>query len=257
MRSELLKIRTTRAWWVLALVMFLYVGLTAAVFGYLFGQTDSSELDAYAGTSSVSMIASLAMSTGYVFALIIGSLIVTTEFRTRTIIPTYLSNPDRLGVLMAKVGAGIVMGVVYAVVGLVAAVGVGGGLLEYFAPGSLAQVDGLLVVRVAVALVLWTVIGVTLGSVVTSQVVAIVLVLVFTQVVEPILRVVALGLDWPDESTAFLPGAAADNFVGVSLLSGISSDSGLPWWGSGFVLAGYALVFFLIGWIVRARTDVA
>ena len=55
------------------------------------------------------------------------------------------------------------------------------------------------------------------GSVVPNQVAAIVVILAFTQLVEPIARIALGAFDLTDGVAKFLPGAAADALIGASL----------------------------------------
>ena len=64
-------------------------------------------------------------------------------------------------------------------------------------------------------IVVTAVIGVAFGSVLTNQVAAIVVILAFTQFVEPIARLALGAFDVTDGIAKFLPGAAADGLVGL------------------------------------------
>lgn len=68
------------------------------------------------------------------------------------------------------------------------------------------------------SLTLWGVIGVGIGALVRNQLVAVVIVLSFTQFVEPMLRILA-GAAGLTEVLRFLPGAASDSVSGGTLLS--------------------------------------
>ena len=57
-----------------------------------------------------------------IFTLLIGTLMVTGEFRHKTLTPTFLATPRRGLALAGKVVAGIVMGALYAALAIVAAV---------------------------------------------------------------------------------------------------------------------------------------
>ena len=93
-----------------------------------------------------------------------------------------------------------------------------------------------------------------------NQVVAIVVVLVFTQFLEPIGRFVAAFVEGLSDFTAYLPGAASDALVGASVftagMGGGTEVTTLEWWAGGLVLLGYALVFLVIGNFTSWRRDV-
>ncbi|TXK17230.1 ABC transporter permease [Homoserinibacter sp. GY 40078] len=260
-RSEALKVVTTRAWWILAIVLFGYIALFAGGMAALFG-TISDQADALGPGSSIPpLVYSFATSVGYVFPLLFGALATTTEFRHQTLTPTFLATPRRGEVLGSKVIVGAAWGAIFGVVGIVATVGVGGLIL------ALVGVDPLLdstdtwalLGRMVLAMALWGVIGVGLGVLVPNQVASIVIVLAFTQFVEPTLRIAAAFWEWSAEVGRFLPGAASDALVGSSFFTSLSAGGGanlLEWWQGGLVLAGYAVVFIVSGALTTWRRDV-
>ncbi|WP_282838228.1 ABC transporter permease [Microbacterium flavum] len=269
-RSELTKQFTTSIWWILALILLLYVGVTAGGLGATFAAVASGVIgpDTMNGpTPSAEMLApliySLATSVGYVFPLLIGTLLVTGEFRHKTLTPTFLATPRRGIALGGKVTAGLVMGGLYAVVGIIAAVAPGAGLLAGF--GLDAQLGSsdtwALIGRMVLAFVLWVLVGIGAGTLIRNQVAAIVGVLAFTQFVEPIVRTVASFVDGLSTVTEYLPGAASDALVGASVFTtlGGAGDAGasLAWWGGGLLLLGYAAVFLVLGYLVSWRRDVS
>lgn len=269
-RSELTKQFTTSMWWILALVLFLYVGATAAGLAATFGAIDSGAIGSEAmngpalpAASLPPVIYSLATAVGYVFPLLIGTLLVTGEFRHKTLTPTFLATPRRGVALGGKLVAGVVMGALYAALAIVAAVGPGAGVLAGFGVDTqLGQSDTWAFIgRMAIALVLWTLIGIGVGTLIRNQVAAVVGVLAFTQFIEPILRTVGAFVEGLSDVTKYLPGAASDALVGASIFTSIGGDAGagatLEWWVGGLLLLGYALAFLLLGWLFSWRRDVS
>jgi len=264
-RSELAKQLTTSMWWILALVLLVYVGSTAAGLALVFsagatGAFGGADAPPVNPDSLPALLYSLASSVGYVFPLLIGTLIVTGEFRHKTLTPTFLAIPRRGIVLSGKIVAGIILGVIFAAVALVASLAPSAGILAGFGlETGLSSADTwALVGRVALALVLWVLVGIGVGSLVRNQVAAIVLVLAFTQFIEPIARVAASLLEQLGEVTKYLPGAASDALVGSSFLTlGMAPAEGaLEWWVGGLVLLGYAVVLLFLGYLVSWRRDV-
>ncbi len=267
-RSELTKQFTTSMWWILAIVLVVYVGATAGGLAATFGWVSSGAADAAAaGTPPLPLetlppvIYSIATSVGYVFPLLIGTLLVTGEFRHKTLTPTFLATPRRGVALVGKVAAGVVMGALYAVLAIGSSVGPGAGLLAAF--GIDTQLDQpatwALIGRMAIAFVLWVLIGIGVGTLVRNQIAAVVGVLAFTQFLEPVLRAVAAFVSGMSAVTKFLPGAASDALVGASVFTtlGGQSPTGLDWWVGGLVLLGYSIVLLLLGWLFSWRRDVS
>jgi hypothetical protein len=187
---------------------------------------------------------------------------VTTEYRHRTLTPTYLAEPRRGIVLGAKMIAAAPMGLAYGLAGSVTAAVVGGGMLTALGEEShLASVETLRDLLLGpVALMAWAMIGVGFGALIRSQVAAIVVLLVFNQFVEPIARSIPLWTGRGAEVTQFLPGAAGEALAGSAGMMGMSGDGltvmTLPEWAAGLVMLGYAAVLAFIGYAVSSRRDV-
>lgn len=258
-RAEITKITSTRMWWVLALIMVGYVALVAGGGGALI-----SAVIAEAPVGSVSvprLVYSFAASIGYVFPVLFGALAVTAEFRHRTLTPAFLVTPRRSIVLWAKLTVLFVGGALFGVLALVAAVVPGAIALSLGGVGTALDdpETWLMFARILLAMALWAAIGAGLGVLVPSQVAAIVIVLAFTQFIEPILRFATAFADWTAAIGRFLPGAASDALVGTSffaLSQGMTGTDPLPWWGGALVLLAIAAVATTVGWLTSWRRDV-
>lgn len=262
-RSEFTKQFSTSIWWILGLVMVIYLGsmgagLAAAIGFAASGIVPDDAMGSLPGGATV--LYSLSTSLGYVFALIIGTLMVTSEFRHATLTPTFLAVPARARVLGGKLIVGAVLGVLYALLALASTVGPASGLLAAF--GQPIELDSsqtwAMFGRAIIAMVLWTLMGIGLGALLRNQVVAIVAILAFTQFVEPIVRAAGSFVEGLGGVANFLPGAASDALVGASLYDAFAapaSDS-LAWWAGGLVLVAYAAVFLVLGYVTSWRRDV-
>jgi len=274
--SEFAKVLSLRSWWLLGLVLLLYVAVTAAGLAFFL-----SDLGAQLGAAgapgapapdldpvvTANLVYSSVTAVGLVIPLLFGALLATTEYRHRTLTPTVLAQPRRDVGLAAKAVVAVVMGALYGVIGLAGSVGAGAPTLV--AVGEQAALDEpevlMVLARTLLATALWSLLGLGLGALLTSQIAAIVIVLAFTQFVEPILRLVA-GIDETTAAIArFLPGAATDALVGAGILSSIAViDPGAPnaatdallWWQGGLVLAALAIVPVIVAALTTARRDV-
>jgi ABC-type transport system involved in multi-copper enzyme maturation permease subunit len=276
LRTELRKVATTRSWWLLALVMGGYMlamsvimagsfilairqaeaaGEPVDISGGLAGDGAAAVLDA---TTVATSVYTLAVALGYIFPAILGALAVTTEFRHRTITPTLLAEPRRGLVLGSKLVAVIPFAVVVALAGVVGTVLGGAVTLALFGEPTLlgdSEVQGI-IARQVLALVLWALVGVGFGSVLTNQVAAIVVLLAFTQFVEPLLRILLAQFDATETASRFLPGAAGEAIAGSSLYVSSGLAELLAVWQGALVLLGYAVVLLLIGRVTTFRRDI-
>jgi len=268
--AEFSKILTTRMWWILALVLFGYIALLAGGLSALFGGIDSGAISSdsvntggggsLAGLGSLPpLIYSFAASVGYVFPVLLGALASTGEFRHQTLTPTFLATPRRARVLGAKTIALFVVGAAFGVVALAASVGIGALVFNGFGIDPLLadSATWALIGRIVLAMALWAVIGVGLGVLVPSQVASIVIVLAFTQFVEPLLRFASSFTEVTADVGKFLPGAASDALVGASFFT-LASPGGavLESWQGGLVLLAYGLLATGFGYLVSWKRDV-
>ena len=266
-RAEFVKLLTTKLWWILLIVLLAYVAFTAGIVGLAF----SGSLPEPGGSPDPSapqipaevlppIIYSVAHSIGYVFPLLLGTLAVTGEFRHQTLTPTFLATPKRGRVLAAKLVVMAIFGALYGVVALIGAVGTGAAVLSINGTTGLDDSDHwLMFARIVLAMALWAIIGVGVGALIPNQVAAIVVVLAFTQFIEPILRTIAGIVDWVADVGNYLPGAAGDTLAGASIftaLAGPGADPALEWWHGGLLLLAYALVATIVGYLVSWRRDV-
>lgn len=266
--SEFQKVFTTRMWWLLALLLVVYVAFLAGGFGAFLGwAVENPDAAASAGQTQLPpglnlapLIYSFASSIGYVFPVLLGALAVTGEFRHKTLTPTFLAEPHRSAVLSAKFVSQLIVGAGLGVVAFATSIATGAAALAAFGldTGLDSGDTWALVGRGILAMALWGAIGVGLGSLVPNQVAAIVIVIAFTQFVEPILRLAATLSDITADIGQFLPGAASDALVGASFytIASVGAAESLDWWQGGLVLLGIGVVATLIGGATTWRRDV-
>jgi hypothetical protein len=102
----------------------------------------------------------------------------------------------------------------------------------------------------------WGMVGVGMGALVPNQVASIVIILAFTQFVEPITRSVLAVFESVSSVAAYLPGAAGEAMAGSSFYS-VAGAEVLERWQGGLVLVAYAVLFCAIGWFTTLRRDVS
>jgi ABC-type transport system involved in multi-copper enzyme maturation permease subunit len=198
----------------------------------------------------------------YVFPAMICAMAITQEYRHKSLTLTYLVEPRRGVVLVAKAIAAIPMGAAF---GLAAVLS--GGLTV---AGVLALVGGptgldlastwAMAGRAVLALALWGVIGVGFGALITNQVVVIVGLLVLSQLVEPLLRTITAVWGHGRTIVQFLPSAAADSVTGSSVMSlmtgGVGAEMSLSGWAGTLVMVAWAALFAGIGYLVSLKRDI-
>lgn len=266
--AEFQKVFTTRMWWLLAILLVAYVAFLAGGLGAFLGwaienpdaAADAGNTQLPPGMNLAPLVYSFASSVGYVFPVLLGALAVTSEFRHKTLTPTFLADPQRSVVLAAKFCSQLVLGAGLGVVAFATSVGAGAGALAAFGldTGLDSSDTWALIGRGVLAMALWGTIGVGLGTLVTNQVAAIVIVIAFTQFVEPVLRLAASLSDVTANIGQFLPGAASDALVGASFYSiaSVGAAQSLEWWQGGLVLLVIGGVATLIGGATTWRRDV-
>lgn len=265
--AEFEKLFTTRLWWLLLIILVGYVAFTAGTLAGLFGALGEQMAAAPGGAALPvdelpPVVYSSATTVGYVFPLILGALTATSEFRHQTLTPTFLATPRRSRVLVAKFVVLAVVGAGFGVAALLAAMAPGAALLELTGnPSALGDsATWALAGRAVLAMSLWAIIGLGVGTLIPNQVASIVIVLALTQFVEPILRFASSTWEWSAALGKFLPGAASDALVGASLYStftlGPTAPQVLEWWQGALVLLAIATALVTLGSITTWKRDV-
>lgn len=260
--AEYRKFVSTRMWWVLLIAMVGYLAFIGAVLAFsMTAENAMNQPVLLSGGDLARSIYALTSPIGYVFALVIGSLAVTGEFRHKTITASLLVEPRRGILLSAKLIAGIPIGALYGILGTLAVVATAAPILALLGDGAFLG-DGSTIEVIALSMlvmVLWTALGVAFGAVVSNQVAAIVILLAFTQLVEPIARIALASFDATTSVSKFLPGSAADALVGTSFFASMGEGASdlLPQWAGAVVMLVYIAAFAVVGRFTTLRRDIA
>jgi ABC-2 type transport system permease protein len=242
-RSELLKVRTTRGWYVYLGLIVLLVGI--GVSGDI-GTTEDPD------RSIVEYQRGLVEGAGFalLFALILAITVVTTEFRHGTITPTLLLAPRREQVVVAKAIAAAFVSVGFALLALLTLLVVGSiWLAAVGADNQLADPDVLgAAAKLLLAAPIWALVGIGVGVLVQSQVAALVGALIWIFIAETIIVALLELLDAGGLSD-YLP------FQALDAADGTNPDL-LPYWTAVAVSLGWALVLGLAGTERLRRRDI-
>jgi ABC-2 type transport system permease protein len=257
LRSELRKITSTRLWWGLLLGAVLYAlvqaGANAAVAGSDpgAGQPTLAPLDTAEAIRTV--YAGSAFQGSYIFAMILGITGMTGEYRYRTITPTFLATPRRARVVLGKMVAHLVIGLGFGIAAVLAALVAGGVIVVArgydlgYGVDRLWPSIGLAVLAVG----LWTLLGIGIGTLIRNQVAAVLVAVFVTFLLEPLATFILSANDL-DAIVKWLPTNAS---AALTSPSGSFLDY-LEWWVGGLVLLGYAAVLAGLGLVLSNRRDV-
>jgi ABC-type transport system involved in multi-copper enzyme maturation permease subunit len=258
LRAELKKIVSTRLWWGLllgALLFSMIQSVANAVVAGMDAGTGAGTMPGLDTAEAVRSVYPMAMFSGtYVFALVLGITGMTGEYRYQTITSTFLVSPRRSRVVVAKILAHAVMGLVFGALGLLAVLVAGGTTMAIRGYGLGLDADRLWVTMgLAVAAVaIWTVLGIGIGTLIRSQIAAIVIAILVTFLIEPLLTfaLAAADLDW---LVKWLPSNASS----ALMAPGDVMLDYLDWWAGGLVLLAYGLVLAGLGVVLSVRRDVS
>jgi hypothetical protein len=239
LRSELLKIRSTRTTIGLVVGMIALILLFSLLSGLLTKAPDLVTAEDQRGVLGVGSLAG-------VFSALAGIMLVTSEYRYGTIRPTFLFTPKRERVLGAKAGAGFLAGLVFGIAG--GGLGFLIGYLALHGRGIGIVLDGgqitLLLLGTVVGTALWGTIGVGIGAIVRSQVGAIIGLLAWGFVAENLLFAFVPSVG------RFAPVHAGDALMGLTTNHLLHATAG------GLTLVAWTLVLAILGTALASRRDV-
>jgi ABC-2 type transport system permease protein len=274
LRAEFMKIRTTGTGWLFltGFVVFTALALTISGFGshyQLYPQQGPGRAQALAQAaqartpSGLAAIAAGMMTSGQrigvIFALLLGVIIVTSEFANQTAAVTFVTVPRRTTVIRAKLAAAACCGALFWLVGtVIAAVTTPLFLYSQHVSTSLA---GWTVARSVLlnllAFVAWGVFGLGLGAVLRSQLAAVIAaiavyvgsfgaLLVFTLLYNLLHQAWLLG------GPVIAPAVASE----VMITSGPAFPHAPPGWVGGVIMIGYTVALVAGGIALTKRRDV-
>jgi ABC-2 type transport system permease protein len=238
-RTEFLKIRTTRTAGGLLVGLLLLAGL--ALWGMIANATPA---ELATGLASTHVLIAVLVAIP-VIVLVLGIRSFTDEVRYGSIVPTFLATPDRRRVLAAKVIVIAATSTAFALVTMAFGVAVAiaylsiQGIPSAVAWGAIASMTG----KVLVITALWSTIGVAVGAVIRHQVAAIVGAMGWLLVVESLLSSIVPG------PARWLPGQAGVIALGIDPQTSATLGA--------VVFAGWAAVAVTAAAISLTRRDVA
>lgn len=257
--AELRRLRSTRLWLLAAgLAVVFGGGITSmlALIGPHNLQPPMPGLDTPEGASTVLGLISLMLF----IPAVLGTAAVTGEYRHGTITPTFLAEPRRWRVLVAKLTAfGIAGGGYGLIAATTAVIGVSLGAQLHATPLALGPSDLFgFIARIVLCSAIYTLIGVGIGALSRKQVPAVLIVLAYFYFLEPLLMIIpGFSMLYP-----FLPGGATSALVGFSYLTETLSGQlgvqtvALSSLAAALVLISYAGLASILALAIPLRRDV-
>jgi ABC-2 type transport system permease protein len=252
-RVEVLKLRTVRTTYGLLIAAALLTALLASV------------IASKASPSTLSIVVTL---TGWamLFAMVMGVIAASGEFRHSTATFTYLAGPRRGRVLAAKAAAAAAAGAIFCLTGAVVVTGIG--LAFTAGAGEPITLSAATFVRddlgAVLGAALLAALGVAVGSLIRSQIAGVVGILIWSLVIEPIIGGLFTTIQ------PYLPYTAATTLAGAKLGAGaggvhVSVHHGavaavapgpLPFGAAVALLGALVIVVSVIAACSRLRADI-
>jgi ABC-2 type transport system permease protein len=208
-----------------------------------------------------------------IFPMIFGGLAISNEINRKTITTTFLTAPNRVSALTAKMLVYVLWGAIYGLI-IVLAVSLGTAITSD--GNQLPDATGWLALAGVGVLssILMTIFGVGVGALMGSVVGTTVVLLLYMLIIENGLQVVLASQNLP-EVIGFLPNGSVNGLTGSvatnlflqsagsvpkSLEDGLRAIAGalgaFDWWLSGLIFLVWTVVFFLGGWAITQRKDI-
>jgi len=237
--SELRKMRSTRTNLGLLAGMIGLILLTVLLNGFITKKPELAEMKYQYAVLSAGTAAAL-------FAALIGVMAITSEIRHGTIRPTFVVTPRRGRVVSAKVLASLLMGVLFGLAAIGLSFGIGYAILAVRdIPLALSTGEILwLVLGTPVLTAAWAALGVGFGALARNQVFAVIGLIVWSMVVDNLLRglVPSIGGYTPVGASAAVVADPTDYVLSAAA--------------GGLLLLGYVAAFVAAGAVLVMRRDV-
>ncbi|MGO9959066.1 MAG: hypothetical protein ACLP50_24390, partial [Solirubrobacteraceae bacterium] len=209
-RSELLKIRSTRT------TIGLLLGMMALILLFTLLDALLSHPSGLMGNENQRQLLSVGSIAG-VFSALAGVLLVTSEYRFGTIRPTILFNPARSHVLTAKLVAGALAGIAFGILGEAIGWAISYAVLDARGITIVLTSSDILLLAFGglVGVALWGAIGVALGTIIHSEVGAVITLLAWGFVIDNLLfgLVPSVGRYMPTRASDALAGLKTQHLL--------------------------------------------
>jgi len=254
LKSEWRKLVYVRAHWGLLIGAVVLAGFGTAVTPIILDSNSATFGLALDQQTAVDSVYANAISS-YIFAIIIGIMLMSGEFRHGTAVATFLTAPKRGTVLANKLGIAAIGGALVMVISTAAGIAAGWVTLSFFEnvaePSSGVFVNTMLAAVVSGSIL--GIVGVAIGTLIRNQMLAITGSLIYLFVVDPILLTLA-----PDAGK-WLPSGLITAMLALDIQApglGIDTANYLPPLTATLVLLGYGVVFGVVAIATSLRRDI-
>lgn len=255
LKSELRKVIYVRSNWGLLIAAVFISALSTAVTVPLLNADSTGALGVSLETTmGVDAVYANAVS-GYIFAIILGVLMMTGEFRHGTAVATFLTSPKRSRVVFAKIAVAAISAAVLMIIS--ALTGFLAGWLALQTVDNPAEPSSNIFVSMMLASVLAGVvlgiIGLAIGTLIKNQLLAIVATLVYLFVVDPLLLALA------PEAGKYLPTGLITAMLNITVDApqlGFDTSQYLPPLQAAGLLVAIGAVFASVSIFTSLRKDI-
>lgn len=234
-RGEFAKLLATRLWLWLLLATIALTALFASL-NIAFNDDPDTLAPPLATAAGQRLLFGTSAGGAQTLVAVLAAIGMTAEYRHRTAATTFLTTPHRARVVAAKLITYGLVGASYAIACIAVVTAIGWPWLKARGIDPTLTGNGIpaTLSGVIAAVTLFALLGVGLGALLRDQVAAVVGLLVYLFVAEPIVTRIPALQDW----TVFLPGPSASALTQITLTD---QDFLQPWQG-GLMLAFYGLL---------------
>lgn len=284
-KAEFRKTTTTGLWWgimiptvLIALGWALGTGAIGKSLMDVLNSSDTQDLAEILGIDSSQWQVSVfgmarSINVATVFPMIFGGLAISNEISRRTITTTFLTAPNRVAALSAKLLVYLAWGAIFGVA-IVASVSVG--IVFTSDSSSLPDATGWIAMAGVGILssILMTMFGVGVGALMTSPIATTIVLILYMLILENGIQLVLAAQGVPSV-IGFLPNGSVNGLTGsvaanlflstagvvpdelAEVIRGIAGALGaFDWWLSGLIFLVWTAIFFLGGWAATQRKDI-
>jgi len=273
-RSEVRKVFSTNLWWGMALGMGVLAAAIATGFAALVGVDQGGPANGQGnpfatltvGTAQLIYNAGMVQSLTTLFPLTLGIMLITTEYRHKTITATFLATPNRWMVMASKMAAVAMIGAVYAAVHVVSSVAGGAAILSLVKNQATLLGDSEVQKSLGIAVIafmVWTMFGFGIGMLIRNQIAAVLVGVGLAFVVQLALTIIFQIREWYS-AIKWIPGNLTNNMLitsdptaGQSVDPATAAQFFEHWWQAALVLLTYAVVLAVAGAFLTTRRDVS